>query len=152
MRAEFAQKQRQILNVLSKSPSKAAKKLESVKSEGELQTSNDSGSQVPIIEADFQRWLKQQDAIGNGLNSRVAEKMNKARPQPALKQLSVNNDLETSLKNVKNLDAEADLANVQGEDEGEDEEEGEDEGEVEENIGTTPLQRAKQNQAQQEKI
>lgn len=36
MRAEFAQKQRQILNVLSKSPSKAAKKLESVKSEGEL--------------------------------------------------------------------------------------------------------------------
>ncbi len=60
--------------------------------------------------------------------------------------------METSLKNVKNLDAEADLANVQGEDEGEDEEEGEDEGEVEENIGTTPLQRAKQNQAQQEKI
>ena len=65
---------------MSKSP---AKRLDKVQSDGELIKTDDNAA-VQISEEDFQRWLKQQDNIGNGLNHRVAEKLNNAsKPKQA---------------------------------------------------------------------
>ena len=60
---------------MSRSP---AKRLDKVQSEGELPSKNDDTTVPTINEEDFQRWLKQQDIIGNGLSNRVAEKLNNA--------------------------------------------------------------------------
>ena len=73
MRNEFAQKQKQIQSAMSRSP---GKRLDKVQSEGELISKNEDSTAVTINEEDFQRWMKQQDNIGNGLNNRVAEKLN----------------------------------------------------------------------------
>ena len=79
MKSEFTQKQKQIQNAMSRSP---AKRLDKVQSEGEL-IKNDNDAAVSFSEEDFQRWLKQQDNIGNGLNHRVADKLNNAsKPKP----------------------------------------------------------------------
>ena len=74
MKNEYTQKQKQIKNAMSRSP---AKRLDKVQSDGELIKTDDNAA-VQISEEDFQRWLKQQDNIGNGLNHRVAEKLNNA--------------------------------------------------------------------------
>ena len=74
MKNEFTQKQKQIQNAMSRSP---GKRLDKVQSEGEL-IKNDDSVPVAFSEEDFQRWLKQQDNIGNGLNHRVADKLNNA--------------------------------------------------------------------------
>ena len=68
---------------MSRSP---GKRLDKVQSEGELiNNKTDDGAAVPQInEEDFQRWLKQQDNIGNGLNNRVAEKLNNASKPKAV--------------------------------------------------------------------
>ena len=95
MRAEYSQKQRQMQNAMSRSPMK----LDNVKSEGELKNASNAGGNgaVQINEEDFQKWLKQQETFGNGLTSRVAEKMSKTRPkQAAAQQPPINTDLENA--------------------------------------------------------